>query len=89
MHSRDYTAVEDDDGLFGKTIKEGDTYSFFFNSDLSGGVCIAQDRDGLSYTQMIIPGDVLLEFVGDFVGSELVGQIEQMSGREILDRLRH
>lgn len=91
MHSRDYTAKQDN--FYGEegTVLEGDVFSFNFNSDMSGEVLISSHRrtnyagnPPREVQSIVIPGDMLLQLVGEYINSEAISKLQGFDGRETL-----
>lgn len=85
MHNTGFNPNEDD-VKYEDHLNLEDQFNLNYNSDLSGSISITYYELGVTVKQHIeIPGWMLIEFVGNFIKSEKVGQLESMSGREFLD----
>lgn len=64
-----------------RTFVHEQTNVFFnYNSDLSGDVLIGRVHS----ENVVIPGEALLEFIGQWVIGERIARLEQLTGRQAL-----
>jgi hypothetical protein len=80
MHHRHFNYTDEDTKYAHDKAQEW--IAFNYNSDLSGEIIIMSDRE-----EMRVPGWMLLDFIGERVGSELISAIEDRTGREVLKLL--
>lgn len=91
MHSRDFSPTAEDRAFSEHDehpLNVADQFVFHYNSDMSGRIHIELWENGMLKTEFVeIPGWMLLNFVGEFIGTELISKVESMDGGELLQYL--
>lgn len=92
MHTRAFVYTDGDMEYANENEYSRPTIYFHYSNDLSGSIIIEKTADedvSISKTieEMKIPGWMLLDFVGEHYGRELISMLENKTGREILKLL--